>query len=76
MKEEYFDCKFPQISIVSRKRAWEVGTQGLGEEARSQFLMGGGSLACGRGELLSASLFNRVAWGLSGAYKRMVLPNN
>ena len=53
-----------------------MGTQGLGEEARSQFLMGGGSLACGRGELLSASLFNRVAWGLSGAYKRMVLPNN
>jgi hypothetical protein len=72
MKEEYFDCKFPQISIVSRKRAWEVGTQGL---ARSQFLMGGGSLACGRGELLSALLF-RVVWGLSGAYKRMVLPNN
>jgi len=79
MKEEDFDCKFPQL-YRGKNHGREVGTQkkaGAGES--STVLMGGDWLACGRGESLSALLF-RVTWGLSGAYNsvmlRMVLPNN
>ena len=66
MKEEDFDCKFPELYPGK-----EHGREGTQKKAGA----GGSSAVASFNGRVGASLF-RVAWGLSGAYKRMVLPNN